>query len=382
MAPDRKRKPDASTTPPRVAVLYQAIDPPVINGVTKPRKPGGYRDSGADIAYVLGKSGVQVITPTLRPDPTDDGGWCFPDSEEGILSAIQSGATHLWANTILFAAHPLQASRAITKYADSVQVVGQPPSLVELFDDKEYTNNLLRKHTKLPLPTSYTIDTRNGRNIQLPSALRFPIVAKPIRGRGSHGVRVCHDKSDLLGHLSVILQESPVVMLESFLAGEEATIAVMPPSSETPRFWALPVVTRFNHELDIAPYNGVKAVTSNSRVLSWPEFEADAAYAVVSRQCEQVAKLLNVTAPIRIDVRRFDADRGSPFAIFDINMKPNMTGPGRPGREDQDSLVAMAAKKLGWDYPRLLREVLSTAKVLTKLRELALPSPFANNSNR
>jgi hypothetical protein len=31
----------ASTAAPRVAVLYQAIDPPVINGVTKPRKPGG-----------------------------------------------------------------------------------------------------------------------------------------------------------------------------------------------------------------------------------------------------------------------------------------------------------------------------------------------------
>lgn len=26
---------------PRVAVLFQAIDPPVINGIRKPRKPGG-----------------------------------------------------------------------------------------------------------------------------------------------------------------------------------------------------------------------------------------------------------------------------------------------------------------------------------------------------
>jgi hypothetical protein len=26
---------------PTVAVLYQAIDPPIINGVQKPRKPGG-----------------------------------------------------------------------------------------------------------------------------------------------------------------------------------------------------------------------------------------------------------------------------------------------------------------------------------------------------
>jgi hypothetical protein len=26
---------------PTVAVLFQAIDPPIINGVRKPRKPGG-----------------------------------------------------------------------------------------------------------------------------------------------------------------------------------------------------------------------------------------------------------------------------------------------------------------------------------------------------
>lgn len=37
----------------RVAVLYQALDPPIINGIRKPKKPDGYQDSGADIAYNL-----------------------------------------------------------------------------------------------------------------------------------------------------------------------------------------------------------------------------------------------------------------------------------------------------------------------------------------
>lgn len=31
----------SATRKPRLAVLFQAIDPPVINGVRKPRKPGG-----------------------------------------------------------------------------------------------------------------------------------------------------------------------------------------------------------------------------------------------------------------------------------------------------------------------------------------------------
>jgi hypothetical protein len=48
----------------------------------------------------------------------------------------------------------------------------------------------------------------------------------------------------------------------------------------------------------------------------------------------------------------------------------NMTGPGRPGRDDQASLMALAAAQLGWEYPRLLIEVLSTAVPLRHMREL------------
>ena len=47
-----------------------------------------------------------------------------------------------------------------------------------------------------------------------------------------------------------------------------------------------------------------------------------------------------------------------------------MTGPGRPGREAQASLTALAAAQLGWDYPRLLLEMLSAAVPLQQMRKL------------
>lgn len=50
-----------------------------------------------------------------------------------------------------------------------------------------------------------------------------------------------------------------------------------------------------------------------------------------------------------------------------------MTGPGRPGREDQASLTAIAAKALGWDYGRLLKEILSSASTLREVRNTELP---------
>lgn len=46
-----------------------------------------------------------------------------------------------------------------------------------------------------------------------------------------------------------------------------------------------------------------------------------------------------------------------------------MTGPGRPGREDQASLTAISAQELGWDYPRLLHAMIQTSSTLKALQE-------------
>lgn len=47
-----------------------------------------------------------------------------------------------------------------------------------------------------------------------------------------------------------------------------------------------------------------------------------------------------------------------------------MTGPGRPGREDQACLSAMAAAERGWDYPELLLKMLDSAVPLRRLRSM------------
>ena len=161
-------------------------------------------------------------------------------------------------------------------------------------------------------------------------------------------------------------------MLEEYLSGQEATVTVMPPSEDHLDHYSLPLVVRFNHEEGIAPYNGVVAVTANSKVLTSEEQASNPRYAEISRDCEAVAHLLRVTAPIRIDVRQATERKDSDFAIFDVNMKPNMTGPGRPGREDQASLTLMAARGLGWDYSNLLMRMLRSARTLRELRNMEI----------
>lgn len=266
---------------------------------------------------------LNVVTPRSAADPSKDTGWCFPDTEEGIQDAIERGATHLWANTILFASHPLQVSPYLDKYKDKVRVVGQPPLLVEKFDDKEFVNNRLRANGSFSMPRGWTVSLSTDLRSSLQKQnFPFPIVGKPIRGRGSQGVKVCYSLEELYDHLQSLSGHSPTVMLEEFLSGEEATVTVMPPAVEVPRYWAMPVVTRFDHDNGIAPYNGVVAVTANSRAISQQEFEKDYRYIEASRQCVEVAKLMQATAPLRIDIRRYNQDPGAPFALFDINMKP------------------------------------------------------------
>lgn len=260
-----------------VAVLYQAQAPPVIDGIRKPMKPGGYADSGADIAYVLRQQGVPVITPVATPDVAQDLDWVFPDTAEGIAQAQALGARVLWLNTILFTGHPIEAF-----LAHGGHVVGQPPALVEKYDDKWTANEWLRANG-LPIPAACILTKPEA----LPNDFTFPIVLKPIRGRGSAGVELLLNASQLSERLPQMVASGDfgdAVMVEQYLAGQEITITVMPPGTyliagqahEYVQHWSLPPVKRFNHQGGIAPYNGTVAVIENSQVLDPVELASPA----------------------------------------------------------------------------------------------------------
>ena len=132
-------------------------------------------------------------------------------------------------------------------------------------------------------------------------------------------MKVCRTLQAVKHHLHELKTRS---IVEEFLAGAEGTITVMPPSASKPDYWALPTVVRYNHDDGIAPYNGIVAVTANSRVVAPAEAASDPAIGLAQRQCEDVARLLKPTAPIRIDVRKRNDEPGCRFALFDVNMKP------------------------------------------------------------
>lgn len=341
----------------RVAVIYQKESPPSRNGITKPMKPGGYSDSGADIAYSLRRQGVPITTPVENPRLECDLDWVFPDTAGGIQFAVDSGATVIWLNTVLYNGHAVE--EFIRK---GYSVVGQTPACVDMYDDKWTTNELLKAHG-LPIPRSIMITHENRNSYQL--NFSFPAVAKPIRGRGSQGVLRVDNSETLTAVLDAMFNAEiygEALYVEEFLPGHEITITVMPPGDysikghalSTRDYWSLPPVNRFNHENGIAPYNGTVAVINNSAVLTDKE-SAQADVQHLCRQCEQAAGLVRAKAPIRIDCR---ANEDGKYFLFDLNMKPNMTGPSRRHRQDQDSLTALAARRIGWQFDDLILNML------------------------
>ncbi|EFC47813.1 predicted protein [Naegleria gruberi] len=412
-----------------IAILYQAIQPPTIDGILKPCKPGGYKDSGADIAFNLLAANRTIVTPQrgmlhlhdmlIRMMSVDDAKlwddleWVFPDSKEGIEECLKKGAKVIWANTVLFEEHPLHdLIRAQQKQVESqcevsewcgldlrgVEFVGQHPKLVQQFDDKFDTNQMLKKEN-LPVANSLIVSTREKleemkllgfykEGIKIleelseeslrENGIEFPLIIKPVRGRGSEGVEKVDnfdsfvEKSTQLINQTIQVNNKPVpkygyyFIVEEFLNGDELTLTVMPPGNyimydiqemEFSNHWALPPVKRFNHQNGVAPYNGIVAVVNNSVVLK--DFDSDEAIQKIIKACEKAAELVQAKAPIRIDCRSHQTSDSVEFKMFDLNMKPNMTGPGRDNRDNQDSLSAIAAREIGWNYQDLLLMILN-----------------------
>lgn len=333
------------------AVLYQIKEPPERDGLRKPMKKGGYSDSGADIAFTLKKAGINIITPSDDPRETEDLDWVFPDDREGILSAISKGADIFWLNTVLYDGHPIEEFIKKGYY-----IVGQDPSDVNKYDDKYYTNQMLL-NSGLHVVKEQIVDMSTIVN------MNFPIVIKPIIGRGSQGVYVVKNEKEYKEKLKKLIHQKiygKKLMIEPYLCNKEVTISVFLPGKYVVKgeeitkddYWCLPVVERFNHIDGISPYNGKVAVTENSKAVA-----NDHKLDLLCEECANAAKLFKIKSVIRIDCRQ---DSNGDYYIFDLNMKPNMTGAGRANRQNQDSLTMIASKAIGWEYRDLLLNMLAT----------------------
>ena len=357
-----------------IAVLHQAVTPPSLNGAVKPSNPFGYRDSSADIANALMQAGCDVLTPASSPRPDVDADWTYPDTLEGIAAAVADGAEILWANTSLFDEHPM----ADFGSREGLFVVGQPLDVVEKFEDKDVCQAAIEA-IGVPVPVQALVNVEIGpakgqiEEAVSQNGLTFPIIVKPVRGRGSAGVKVVGSVEEATEHIEshVGPKFGSKFLIEEYLAGRELAVTVMPPGTyETadgmvsePTHWTLPAIERTGHHGGVMPFSGVVPIQSNSKPAG-----NDASVRAFAQHAIRVAQFLKATAPIRIDCRE---DANGVIKAIDINMKPSMTGPGRPGREKMINLSALAAGEIGWDYTAMLAGIAVNAAPIQRITQLA-----------
>lgn len=358
-----------------IAVLHQAVTPPSLSGAVKPSNPFGYRDSSADIASALAQAGCDVLTPVRDPRADVDADWTYPDTLEGITQAVSDGAEILWANTSLFDEHPM----ANFGSRDGLYVVGQPLDVVEKFEDKNVCQAAISA-IGVPVPVQALVNLENGpakgqvERAVSTKGLTFPVIVKPVRGRGSAGVKVVDSVAEAAEHIQSLVgpKFGSKFLIEEYLSGRELAVTVMPPGTyETAdgvrseaTHWPLPAIERSGHHGGVMPFSGVVPIQSNSK----PAGDDDQ-LREFGRHAVRVAQLLKATAPIRIDCR---ADANGVIKAIDINMKPSMTGPGRPGREQMINLSAMSGREIGWNYTEMMAAIAVNAAPIQRIARPAV----------
>jgi hypothetical protein len=290
-----------------------------------------------------------------NPKAAEDADWVFPDTQAGIEEAIAGGADTFWLNTVLDSKHPILQFRGRGLYA-----IGQQPEAAEKYADKLHTNTLLREQGLAVIHSEIVA----GDTLDAIDHTKFPAVVKPVRGHSGKGVQVVEDAIALQSAVKQLLDSEKygsALMLENFLEGSEITITLMPAGQYAlgdypktySRPWVLPPIVRRGHIAGVVPYSGDLADEQTTEVLSRDEREArEVKYAC--RQSERAAHFMEIKAPIRIDCR---SNSKGDFFMFDVNMKPNLSGPGRPGRENQESLSAMSARALEWSYAQFIENI-------------------------
>lgn len=126
----------------------------------------------------------------------------------------------------------------------------------------------------------------------------FPLVVKPMRGRGSHGVARVDTIKEFSEKAASIQDTGRKFILKEYLVGRNFTLTIMPPgvykhrkeAFEVNCYWSLSPVERFNHIKEIAPYNVTVAVVKNSIVIE----ETTEKVRELKKHCETAAALVEL----------------------------------------------------------------------------------------
>ncbi|MCH9742899.1 MAG: D-alanine--D-alanine ligase [Proteobacteria bacterium] len=201
--------------------------------------------------------------------------------------------------------------------------------------DKVITKRLWRE---MGLPTAdYAVVTKNNVMHCQDKITRYPVMVKPAREGSSIGMCKVDDASQLLAALQNALNFDDHVLVESWIDGDEYTVAILGDE-------ALPAI-RLKTPHDFYDYEAKYQANTTQYLCPCGLVEAE----------EHAMRQLALTAFNALDARiwgRIDLmiDRqGKPW-LLELNTVPGMT---------DHSLVPMAAKASGLDFAQLVQRIVN-----------------------
>ena len=132
------------------------------------------------------------------------------------------------------------------------------------------------------------------------SEVKYPAIVKPISGRGSRGVHVVMNRTQLDGYLNLYNKRIEDVLVQKYIEGDEYTVSV--------------IVNNLNHIIGIVP----KRVISKRGITRIAVSENNDA---IEHACRKIVETLTPCGPFNVQLKLFD---GQVF-IFEINPRLSTT---------------------------------------------------------
>ncbi|MWP48385.1 MULTISPECIES: D-alanine--D-alanine ligase [unclassified Gilliamella] len=199
---------------------------------------------------------------------------------------------------------------------------------------------LVWKSLNLPVADYVIIDKSQSIDTDaIVKQLGLPLFVKPSHEGSSVGMTRVNEASELQSAINVAFKYDSIVMVESFLAGPEFTVAIVGEE-------VLPTI-RIQPTTEFYDYDA--KYLSNSTQYFCPSGLSDNKEQEIRKLALEAYKAVGCRGWGRVDIM-FDANQ-NPY-LLEVNTAPGMT---------DHSLVPMAAKQYGWSFNELVAKILNLA---------------------
>jgi len=278
------------------------------------------------------------------------------DDTQQIREIIDSYQPDVIFNMVEQFASSLGNENRITSFLElqGVPLTGCGSTGITLSKDKVLSKKIANFHgVRIP---QFMVN-EPGNLVKLDKGMKFPLMVKPVREEASYGISlksVVHNEEELVDRVCFVHEKfEQEALVEEFIEGKEVYVGVIGserlqcfPPREMTFGKNVPVQNRF------ASYNvkwdegyrqrwGIK-----NRFLARLDAKLQAQ---LEQTCKSLYRALNLKGYARIDLRL--TSKGEPVFI-EANPNPMLA-------KDED--FALAARKAGLDYPKLISKIISLA---------------------